>query len=43
MCPASGQMKAKAKEELIISRVQGLYCICALARDVNHSYWGQEL
>lgn len=39
MCPGGGQMKAKAKKEFIISDVQDLYSICALASKVNQSYW----
>lgn len=35
MCPGSGQMKEKATREFIISGVQNLHGICALASRVN--------
>lgn len=43
MCAGSGQMKAKAKKKFVISSVQDLYSICALASKVNQSYWKKEL
>lgn len=39
MCPGSGQIKAKAKKEFIISDVQHLYSIFSLASKANQSYW----
>lgn len=37
ICPGSGQMKAKVRKKLIISDVQDLKGICALASKVNQS------